>query len=178
VGKAERNIATRTVEIAVIARDFDEFFRSHADWLRQQLARRLRVQAADVDDLVQDSFLRATRHPPSGITHPRALLSKIALNLLRDRKRREAIRAGHRESVRQGALDESSRSHGLAEQEVRLELERLIAAMPEIYRDVFVLSRFRHMTNKDIADHLGLSIKAVEWRMGKALEYCVRRLRD
>jgi RNA polymerase sigma-70 factor (ECF subfamily) len=178
VGKAERNIATRTVEIAVIARDFDVFFRSHADWLRQQLARRLRVQAADVDDLVQESFLRATRQPANEIVHPRALLSKIAFNLFRDRKRRDAVRAGHCETVRQEAAQDNSASRGLAEQEVRLELERLIGAMPEIYRDVFVLSRFRHMTNKDIADHLGLSIKTVEWRMGKALEYCVRRLRD
>lgn len=156
----------------------DTLFRSHGDWLHHQLARRLRVQATDVDDLVQESFLRAAREPALEIAHPKALLSKIALNLFRDGRRREAVRTRHSEAVRQAAAQDHVASRGLAEQEVQLELERLIAAMPEIYRDVFVLSRFRHMTNKDIAAHLGLSIKTVEWRMGKALEYCVRRLGD
>lgn len=174
----EIKIQTIVGDRAALTPQCDDFFRSHGGWLHQQLVRRLRVQASDVDDLVQESFLRAARQPAREIVHPKALLSKIALNLFRDRKRREAIRARHRDDVRQRAAQDNIASRGLAEQEVQLELERLIAAMPEIYRDVFLLSRFRHMSNKDIAAHLGLSIKAVEWRMGKALAYCVSRLRD
>ncbi|VWX49762.1 sigma factor-like helix-turn-helix DNA-binding protein [Novosphingobium sp. 9U] len=50
--------------------------------------------------------------------------------------------------------------------------------MPEPLRDVFVLSRFQRMTNRDIALHLGVSIKTVEARMSKALEHCLTKLRD
>jgi RNA polymerase sigma-70 factor (ECF subfamily) len=35
---------------------------------------------------------------------------------------------------------------------------------------VFSLSRYSNMTNKDIAEHLGISVKAVEKNIGKALK--------
>jgi RNA polymerase sigma-70 factor (ECF subfamily) len=33
------------------------------------------------------------------------------------------------------------------------------------------------MTNHDIAEHLGISVKTVEWRMSKAMEHCMTKLR-
>lgn len=156
----------------------DDLFRRHAGWLRGFLTRRLRAQPADVEDIVQDTYLRAARQPATVIVHPRAFLSQTAVNLFRDGKRRETVRALHRQSVVQSGPTTGAGSPGLLEQEAALELERLIVAMPELYRDVFALSRFRHMTNKEIAAHLDISVKTVEWRMGKALEFCTSRLRD
>lgn len=156
----------------------DDLFRQHVGWLRAFLARRLRAQPADVEDLVQDTYLRAARQPATVIAHPRAFLSQTATNLFRDGKRREAVRLRHRQSVEGVAAGEGAGPPGLLEQEAALELERLILAMPELYRDVFALSRFRHMTNAEIAAHLALSVKTVEWRMGKALAFCMSRLRE
>jgi RNA polymerase sigma-70 factor (ECF subfamily) len=85
---------------------------------------------------------------------------------------------GHRRSVAANDAEPACQKPGLSEQGTALTLERLILSMPEIYRDVFTLSRFRHMTNAQIADHLGISIKTVEWRMGKALELCMIALQD
>lgn len=176
-------MSQRRIDIAsrpIAANDLgsDDLFRRHADWLRRLLSRRLRVQPADIDDLIQETYLRATRKPEAQISHPKAFLSQIALNLFRDAKRREAVRADHRRSVQSDAAQERGPAPGLLEQEAAVELVRLITDMPEPYRDVFTLSRFRHMTNRDIAEHLGLSVKTVEWRMGKALDYCLSRLRD
>lgn len=154
----------------------DDLFRLHAGWLRAFLARRLRAQPADVEDLVQDTYVRAARQPATVIAHPRAFLSQTATNLFRDGKRREAVRARHRQSIEDAGAGEGA--PGLLEQEAALELERLILAMPEVYRDVFALSRFRHMTNAEIAAHLAISVKTVEWRMGKALAFCTSRLRE
>jgi RNA polymerase sigma factor (sigma-70 family) len=156
----------------------DDIFRRHGQWLRQLLARRLRAQPADIDDLVQDTYLRAARQPEGSVTHPRAFLSQTALNLFRDSKRREAVRADHRRTATVISDRGGSGPVGLTEQEAAVLLERLVAEMPALYRDVFALSRFRHMMNREIAAHLGVSVKTVEWRMGKALEYCVSRLRD
>jgi len=155
----------------------ETLYRDHATWLRSALTRRLRAQPADVDDILQDTWLRAAAGRTSDIEHPKAFLSRIALNLFRDRKRREDVRRDHRRMVFANDAATPSVQPGLMEQEAAAELEKLIVELPETYRDVFVLSRFRHMTNADIAAHLGISIKTVEWRIGKALELCMIRLR-
>jgi RNA polymerase sigma factor (sigma-70 family) len=156
---------------------FDELFRDHTDWLRKTLRRRLRAQPADIDDIVQEAYLRAARQAPGTIRHPRAFLAQTALNLSRDAYRHDKVRSAHREAVIQASLPVPDLA-ALAEQETRIELARIITGMPKRYRDVFVLSRFHHMTNADIATRLGIAIKTVEWRMGKALAFCMSRLRD
>jgi len=157
-------------------RAIEALYRDHAEWLRALVTRRLRAQPTDVDDIVQDTWLRVAGCKTDNIQHPKAFLSQTALNLFRDRKRRDAVRQHHREGVTadQGRGDR----HGMSEQEAVLELERIVLDLPEKIRDVFVLSRFRHMSNAEIATTLGISIKTVEWRMGKALALCMSRLRD
>lgn len=155
----------------------DDLFHRHHEWLRKLLTRRLRAQPADIDDLIQDTYLRAARQPEGSVRHPRAFLSQTALNLFRDSKRRETVRAEHRESITCLPSVQSGATGALTEQETAFMLGRLVAEMPELYRDVFALSRFRNMTNQEIAAHFGISPKTVEWRMGKALEYCASRLR-
>ncbi|PZU06731.1 sigma-70 family RNA polymerase sigma factor [Sphingomonas sp.] len=155
----------------------DDIYREHGDWLRRLVGRRLRVQPAEADDIVQETWLRLARAPAEEVERPRALLSRIALNLFRDRRRRETVRAGYRAELRLVPQPEQA-PDAMSEQEAALAIERLVTDMPEKWRDVFVLSRFRHLTNHEIASHLGVSIKTVEWRMGKALDYCLRTLRD
>lgn len=149
----------------------------HSVWLHNFLRRVLRLQPSDADDIVQDTWLRVIRMSVAEIDHPRAFLSRIALNLFRDRLRRDAVRNNH---LRLVAIADQARvdTGALGEQECGLELERAILDLPENIRDVFVLSRFRRMTNKDIAARLGISVKTVEWRIGKAIELCASRLRN
>ncbi|MBP2274708.1 RNA polymerase sigma factor [Sphingomonas sp. PL20] len=156
----------------------DDLFRLHGSWLRMYLLRRLRAQPADVEDIVQETYLRAASQPGRMIVHPKAFLSQTALNLFRDGKRRESVRARHRNSVEQLRAGAGAGPPGLLEQEATVELERIVLDLPEKMRDVFVLSRFRHMSNVEIAAALGISVKTVEWRMGKALALCMSSLRD
>ena len=59
--------------------------------------------------------------------------------------------------------------HALEESEFRERLEKALAALPEKSRTVFLLNRVEGMKYKDIALLLGISVKAVEKRMHKAL---------
>lgn len=154
----------------------DYLYRSHADWLRALVMRRLRVQPADVEDIVQATWIRAAGRRGGDIQHPRAFLFQTALNLFRDTRRREAVRQQHSRAIT--ADQGGGIGHGMSEQEATVELERIVLDLPDKLRDVFVLSRFRHMTDAEIAAKLGISIKTVEWRMGKALAYCMSKLRD
>ncbi len=127
---------------------------------------------------MQETYLRIVDKSVVSIAHPKAFLAQTALNLLRDSKRREAVRAEHRRTAAAMLESQGSGITGLTEQEASFLLRRLVTEMPSLYRDVFALSRFRNMTNRDIAQHLGVSVKTVEWRLGKALEYCADKLRD
>lgn len=176
MSRSKNELGSLTIEAEPAELSVDHLFADHAPWLRGLLTRRLRVQPSEADDLVQETYLRLAQHAER-ISHPRAFLSRVALNLFRDGRRREAVRAQHRNVVQMAAVRDSCVTD-LSEQEASLLLRQIILDMPDTYRDVFALSRFRHMTNKDIAEHLGISVKTVEWRIGKALEYCVSRLRD
>lgn len=158
------------------ARALQVWHSSHSTWLHGFLVRTLRIQPAEADDIVQETWLRILRTSLGDVEHPRAFLSRVAVNLFRDRRRREHLRSSHLRLVfdsRRDSIDPSA----MAEQEGNLELERAILDLPESIRDVFILSRFRSMTNRDIAAQLGISVKTVEWRIGRAIELCAHRLR-
>lgn len=52
-----------------------------------------------------------------------------------------------------------------------------INELPETHRQVFKLKRWNGLSNKEVAEHLGVSEKTVEYRMTKALSYLQSRLR-
>jgi RNA polymerase sigma-70 factor (ECF subfamily) len=151
------------------------WFDRDTEWLHRALRRRLRLASAEADDLVQSTWLRVLRSTPAEIAHPRAFLAQIALNLFRDDRRRERLR---RDKLHLVVVNDapSHRPDDLQEQEVDRVLEQIIADLPERLRDVFVLSRFERMTNRDIGKHLGISVKTVELRIAKAMEQCLTKL--
>lgn len=64
------------------------------------------------------------------------------------------------------AADRSDYLQGEVEEAIRRAVEQL----PEKSQLVFSLSRFQGMSNKEIADNLNISIKAVEKHIGKSLK--------
>lgn len=147
----------------------DELYRGYADWLRRRLRRH--VGSDQAADLVQETYIRLAPYAAADIRHPKALLLRIATNLLKDGKRRDAVQSAYLAgAVRPNATPD--------DQLEALQLKQILQSMPPLYRDVFVLSRFRGMTYGDIARLQGVSVKTIEWRMSKALDHCLKRLDD
>jgi len=57
-------------------------------------------------------------------------------------------------------------------------IEKAISELPESYRETFELSRFGEMSNAQIANHFGVSVKTVEYRMTQTLKILRRKLSD
>lgn len=152
--------------------DAETLFNAHGAWLLGSLRHRYGAELAE--DLLQETYLKIVRRQDTEkILRPKAFLLQIARNL---------FLSHHRLNRRRAELDAASLqtqpfSHA-APQVAPLVLKDIILALPEPLRDVFVLSRFGGMSNQQIAEHLGIRLKTVEWRMTKALARCAAQLRD
>jgi len=150
--------------------DLDQLYRRYAPWLGAMLRRRFgRGIEADADDLVQETYARLAPHNPSAIERPQALLMRVGSNLAKDLLRRRAVRARHAQQVQQEPAGTQTDASAL---DVLL-VKEAILAIPEAYRDVFVLRRFHGMSYEQIATRCGLTVKGVEWRLARAIEHAL-----
>ena len=137
--------------------------------LRRYFARRIRRD--DVDDMVQEVFLRMQSQLPA-IDHIDRYLFRVASNVLTDRLRhadsRKETLHEHLQEVHHPVDERSPERLALTHEaldRVALAIERL----PEKTRDIFVLHRFKDMTCNDIAALMGVSASAIEKHVIKAL---------
>lgn len=63
-------------------------------------------------------------------------------------------------------------------QELSTQINQAIAALPESYRQAFVMHRFRDMSYKEIAEVLRVSPKTVDYRIQQALKILRTELKD
>jgi RNA polymerase sigma factor (sigma-70 family) len=134
---------------------------------------------ADAEDLTHEVFLRvAAAGGRDVVTRPDAYVFQTAANLLRDRGRRDQVRAEYRQDV--------VPSHQLLEDQSfaperiiagRESLSVVLAAMQELSsraRTILILYRIENMSIREIGDLLDLSTSAVEKHIIRA----TLRLRD
>jgi RNA polymerase sigma factor (sigma-70 family) len=142
----------------------EQVYRDHGNWLYRFFRRRFGPQEAQ--DLTQETFVRVVGANVE-IRDPRVYLTHIALNMVRDKSRRAAVRPVL-------VSDEPALLAAVtpAELEHQLHLEQIVLALPPRLREVFFLSRFVGLTYVEIAQRCGISVKTVEARMTKALAMC------
>lgn len=144
----------------------------YARWFRARLVRRYGAQ--DAEDLLQEAWLKLAPYQGlKDIRHPRALLLRIASNLAADRygRRRRREKLANETAAAPGWGIE------LPGQADAVFIKQVVLGLPQPLRDVFVLSRIKGLSNRQIAEQLGISPKTVEWRMTKALAHCAAQFR-
>ncbi len=122
------------------------------------------------EDLTQDAFLILwNKRENIDQGKVKSYLFTIANNLfLNDVKHQKVVLKFHQQPV---SSSYSETPQYLMEQdEFKGKLERTIAKLDEKNRVVFLMNRIDKLTYREIADRLGLSVKAVEKRMTKALQ--------
>jgi len=138
---------------------------------------------ADVEDLMQDLYLKVRRVDGEAIENHAAYLYRLASNLLLDHfraRRRSAARDAAWRDVNHasfGATDIADAADAEAVVAARLRLERLtraIEALPPKTRHAFTLHKFDGLTHAETARKLGISRSAVEKHIGKAIKHLLK----
>lgn len=137
---------------------------------------RKRAASAEVDDLIQDTFLnmharRATTH----IENLRGYLFSVASHVLhrhrvRIRRHAELLSDQDVSELEHEAAHAPSAEEEVLTQERLLRLIRALDGLSPRTRDVFLLHRFEEMSYDAIAVHLNVSVSAIEKHIMNALK--------
>jgi RNA polymerase sigma-70 factor (ECF subfamily) len=145
--------------------------------LRPFVARRVRVEA-DVDDVVQDVFLRMQR----GLTDLRdedrfgPWVYRIARSAVVDHRRR-ALRHPIADEPPSDSSDESEPDDGV-EAMLASYVAPFIAMLRSPYREALTLTELEGLTQKQAADMLGISLSGMKSRVQRGRRELRRALED
>lgn len=178
-----RPIETRGM--LIIKRDtkfFEELFNQYSKPLFYYAAKFVDDEAAR--DIVQDVFVKLWSDQTITIKHSlNSLLFTIVRNSCLQQLEKQKIRIKYLELTKLALQEEELRFFmdqrtSLLEQEMENKLKEVLNGMPERCRQVFLMSRFDNKKNKEIADELAISVKAVEKQITKALAIIRTEMKD
>lgn len=148
---------------------YHQLFIAHARQLRNFLFYK-GASNAEAEDLMQEAYLRLWRNckqvPPE---KAKGFLYTVAGNLFLDAKKHEQVVLKFQRLAPSNQADRQDPQFELETQELQNRLEKAIAQLPEKQRTVFLMNRMDELTYAEIAERLGLSVKAIEKRMSQAL---------
>lgn len=130
------------------------------------------------EDIVQEAFIKLWQKCADVILEKaKSFLYTIATNMALNVKNHEKVILKYQQS-KPNSTEYESPEYVLRQKEYMVHLENTLAALPDGQREVFLLNRIEKKTYKEIAELLGLSVKAVEKRMHKALIYVKEKIGD
>ncbi len=93
-------------------------------------------------------------------------------------KRKKVERAYRQQTILQADNLHEGQWSLFNESELRYHLDQAISKLPARCREVFEMSRFENLKNKEIAEKLGIKEKTVENQITKALKVLRKELKD
>ena len=161
---------------------FADEVHTHDSDLRAYLRRAFPVAKQEVDDVVQESYVRIWKaRAGQPLQCAKAFLFTVARHVTLDLLRRHrASPVGHVGDL--AALPVVDESRGVAEtvsidEKIQLLVQGL-AALPPRGRDVVVLRKFRGRSQKEVAAQLGISEKTVDEHLCRAMKRLGEFLRE
>lgn len=159
---------------------FTEEVHPHESSLRAYL-RQVFPSLPDIDDVVQESYLRLLRaKETSRIQYAKALLFTTARNLALDFfRRRGVVRIDAIDDVEQLApVAESPDAAEAASRQQELDfLAEAVSDLPERCRQVLTLRLLYGYSMRQIAEHLGMSSLTVKTHLARGMRRCAERLK-
>ena len=188
IGQTSALMAMRDPDIRLMLRVRDDDDAAFADLVERFQHRLVGVMhhlvgnADEAEDLAQEVFLRVYRirkkYTPKAkfSTWLFTIANNLALNALRDRKRRpvlplevhESGPLGPRPTEAAAASRDEPPTHNLQQEELAHVIRGALDDLNERQRVAIVLNKFEDMNYADIADVMGLTTKAVKSLLSRA----------
>lgn len=153
---------------------FPEFYRREKPRLMRFFARKLGNQA-DADELSQETFSRFARGAPTlTLSSPRAYLTRIATNLLRDFVERGSTLLSQRSTSLDDGMIAVAPVDTHRDVQCRQELARWTLILQQLEPDtldIFLRNRVQGQSYREIADELELPLWVVQKQMLKAIRH-------
>jgi len=158
-----------------------EDFKILFDTYFEDVRRYVLYRSGDEDiatDIAQDTFMRIwEKQMAIDPQRVKGLLFKIAGDLFISQYRRKQV-ANNFFNTFQPTNKSLTPEDEINFQELKNAYDAALKSMPEKQRTVFLMNRIDELKYKEIADQLGLSVKAIEKRMSQALEHLKTHLKD
>lgn len=150
---------------------FDEYF----DAIRNYVY--YRSNDSDLaTDLAQDVFMKIwEKQFDFEETRTKSLLYKMASDAFISHLRKNQVSDKYLGSI-ELSYNGQDPQKALQYTELKARYQKSLTELPENQREVFLMSRADELTYKEIAERLGLSIKAVEKRMSLAIKTLKKKL--
>jgi RNA polymerase sigma-70 factor (family 1) len=151
-----------------------QLFRTYYDEYYQQLCHFLTFYTRDIyiiEDIIQDIFLSLWNNREHiNIDHIKPYLFQAAKNNVIKRLQDEENKHKILEKWYQRQIEEENYQDCFDLDEFDKLLNDTISKLPPKCREIYILSRKEHLTYKQIADYLNISIKTVENQISIALK--------
>lgn len=138
----------------------------HREWVRA-LARRLVADPNLADDVVQETWLEALRHPPRHDASARGWLATVARNAARKLIRGAARRERHEAAAPPADRDRPTPDL-VAEADAGRQLIGFVLALDEPYRSAVLMRWYEGLEPPEIAARLGVPVETVRTRLKRA----------
>jgi RNA polymerase sigma factor (sigma-70 family) len=149
----------------------------------RRFLRRFFSRVQDIEDIAQETFLRAFDAERSGesVRSPKAFLFRIAKNVALNELARKSrcLTEYMEESAAQDVMDPSAPAEEQAIGREKLAMFcRAVASLPAQCRKAFLMRKVHGLSHKDIAEQLDISISTVEKHVASGLLRCSTYLRE
>ena len=133
------------------------------------------------EEITQDIFAKLweNRHTLAISTSLKSFLLRSVQNRCIDWIRHLDIRDKYRNALLVAPLlIENDTDHYMLYSELKTKLDEALEQMPHEFTDAFKLNRFEGLTYQEISVREGISLRTVEVRIGKALQFLREKLKD
>ena len=134
---------------------------------------------SDAEDMTQELFAKLARVDDPAMENADAYIFQMAANLLRDRRRRERVRADYRATISSESIDLEPLDPAriLQGREDLGAVSRALRELPERTRAIFLLYRLEGMKQAELATLYGMTASGVQKHILKAMGHLTRQLR-